>query len=121
MLRLRLGLVLVKAVGYYEYKQNIMPTLTTGRNRMFYFFLQQLIRVIYTILIILKSVCLYVGVRKLQGAIIARSSREMYLTVRIVGQCILSRVRVSVRSSSFFIREKHPYTIAKGQSRASFY
>ena len=38
MLRLRLGLVLVKAVGYYEYKQNIMPTLTTGRNRMFYFF-----------------------------------------------------------------------------------
>ena len=120
MLRLRLGLVLVKAVGYYEYKQNIMPTLTTGRNRMFYFFLQQLIRVIYTI-IILKSVCLYVGVRKRQGAIIARSSREMYLTVRIVCQCILSRVRVSVRSSSFFIREKHPYTIAKGQSRASFY
>ena len=38
---------------------------------------------IYTI-ILLKSVCLSVGVRKRQVAIIALSSREMYLTVRIV-------------------------------------
>ena len=56
---------------------------------------------IYTI-ILLKSV----GVRKLQVAILARSSREMSLTVRIVWQYILSRVCVSVRPS-FFIREKH--------------
>ena len=38
---------------------------------------------IYTI-ILLKSVCLSVGVRKLQVAILALSSREMYLTVHIV-------------------------------------
>ena len=49
---------------------------------------------IYTI-IFLKSV----GVRKLQVACLARSSREMSLTVRIVWQYILSRVRVSVRPS----------------------
>ena len=53
-------------------------------------------------------VCLSVGVRKLQVAILARSSREMFLTVRIVWQYILSRVCISVRSSNFFIREKHP-------------
>ena len=47
------------------------------------------------------SVSLSVGVRKLQVAILARSSREMSLTVRIVGQYILSRVRVSVRPSIF--------------------
>ena len=35
-------------------------------------------------IIFLKSVCLSVGVRKLQVAILARSSWEMYLTVRIV-------------------------------------
>ena len=35
-------------------------------------------------IILLKSVCLSVGVRKLQVAILARSSREMSLTVRIV-------------------------------------
>ena len=46
-----------------------------------------------------------VGVRKLQIAILAW---EMSLTVRIVWQYILSRVRVSVRPSNFFIREKHP-------------
>ena len=40
-------------------------------------------------------------------AILARSSREMYLTVRIVWQYILSRVRVSVRPSIFFLCEKH--------------
>ena len=41
------------------------------------------ILIIYNI-IILKSVCLSVGVRKLQFAILARSSREMSLTVHIV-------------------------------------
>ena len=51
---------------------------------------------IYTI-ILLKSV----GVRKLQVAIIARLSREMSLTVRIVWQYILSPVRVSIRPSIF--------------------
>ena len=39
--------------------------------------------------------------RKLQVAIIARLSREMSLTVRIVGQYILARVRVSIRPSIF--------------------
>ena len=39
--------------------------------------------IIYTI-ICLKSVCLSVSVSKLQAAIIAPSSREMSLTVRIV-------------------------------------
>ena len=42
-----------------------------------------IILIIYTI-ILLKSVCLSVGVRKLQIAILARSPREMTLTVRIV-------------------------------------
>ena len=42
---------------------------------------------IYTI-ICLKSVCLSVSVRKLQVAILARSSREMSLTDRIVWQYI---------------------------------
>ena len=49
----------------------------------------------------------YVGVRKRQVAILARSSREMSLTVRIVWQYILSRVRVSIRPSNFFIRENY--------------
>ena len=47
--------------------------------------------IIYTVILIMPvcmsvclSVCLYVGVRELQVAILARSSREMYLTVRIV-------------------------------------
>ena len=65
---------------------------------------------IYTI-ILHKSVCLSypsVGVRKLQVAILAQSSREMSLTDRIVWQYILSRVRVSVRPSNFFLREKLP-------------
>ena len=61
----------------------------------------------YTI-ILHKSVCLSVGVRKLQDAILARSSREMSLNDRIVWQYILSRVRVSVRPSNFCIREKPP-------------
>ena len=38
---------------------------------------------------------------KLQGTILARSSREMYLTVCIVWKYILSRVLVSVRPSNF--------------------
>ena len=52
--------------------------------------------IIYTI-ILLKSV----GVRKRQIAILVRSSRDMSLTVRIVGKHILSGVRVSVRPSNF--------------------
>ena len=44
---------------------------------------------------------MYVGVFKLQVAILARSSREMSLTDRIVLQYILSRVRVSVRLAMF--------------------
>ena len=40
-------------------------------------------QLIYTI-ILLKYVCLSVGVSKLQVAILARSSREMSLTVHIV-------------------------------------
>ncbi len=59
---------------------------------------------IYTI-ILLKSLCLSVGVRILQVAILARSSREMYLTVRIVWQYILSRVRVLVRHINFYMRK----------------
>ena len=57
---------------------------------------------IYTI-ILRKSV----EVSKLQVAILARSSREMSQTVRIVCKHILSQVRVSGRPSNFFIREKH--------------
>ena len=52
---------------------------------------------IYTIILhksVCLSVCLSVGVRKLQVAILARFSREMSLTVRIVWEYILSRVRV---------------------------
>ena len=56
--------------------------------------------VIYTIILLIS-----VGVRKLQVAILARSSREMYLTVRIVRQYILSRVRASVRPSMFYTRK----------------
>ena len=55
---------------------------------------------IYTI-ILHKSVCVSVGVRKLQVAILARSPREMSLTDRILPRYILSRVRVSVRPSNF--------------------
>ena len=40
-----------------------------------------------------------------QTAILARSSREMSLTFRIVWQYILSRVRVSIRPSNFFTRK----------------
>ena len=54
-----------------------------------------------------KSVCMSVcRCSKLQVAILARSSREMSLTVRIVWKYILSRVRVSVRPSN--LCEKHP-------------
>ena len=49
-----------------------------------------------------------VSVRKLQVVILARSSRKMSLTIRIVWQYIQSRVLVSVRPSNFFIREKLP-------------
>ena len=55
---------------------------------------------IYTI-IFHKPVCLSVGVRKLQVAILARSSREMSLADRNHPRYILSRVRISVRPSNF--------------------
>ena len=51
---------------------------------------------IYTIILLIS-----VGVRKLQVAILARSTREMSLTVRIVWQYILSWVRASIRPSIF--------------------
>ena len=54
--------------------------------------------VIYTI-ICLKSACLSAF------AILARASREMSLTVRIVSQYIPSRVHVSVRPSIFYTRK----------------
>ena len=54
-----------------------------------------------------KYVYLSVGVSKLQVAILARSSREMYQTVHIDWQYILSWVRVSIRPSTFFISEIH--------------
>ena len=61
-------------------------------------------RVIYTI-ILAKSVCLSVGVIKLQVAILARACRELSQTFRIDRQYILSRVRVSLRPSNCFICE----------------
>ena len=70
-------------------------------------------------IILLKPVCLYVGVRKLQVVILARSSREMYLTIRIVRQYILSLVRISVQPSNFFIREKHPKRLGNRVASAS--
>ena len=54
---------------------------------------QTLIMIIYTIIILLKSV----AVSRLQVAILARLSREMSQTVRIDWKHILSRVRISVR------------------------
>ena len=57
-------------------------------------------RLVYTI-ILHKSL----AVSNLQVAILARSSREMSQTVRIDWKHFLSRVRVSVRPSNFFIRE----------------
>ena len=58
--------------------------------------------VVYTV-ILHKSVCLRT---QTAGRILARSSREMSLTDRILPRYILSRVRVSVRLSNFVIREK---------------
>ena len=53
--------------------------------------------------------CVGIGERGLQTlwevSILARSSREMSLTVHIVWQYILSRVRVSVRPSNFYMRK----------------
>ena len=66
---------------------------------------------IYTI-ILLKSVCLSVGVRKRQAAILARSSRTMCLTVRIVRQYIRSQVLVSVRPR-FFLYAKNPQNLGE--------
>ena len=71
-----------------------------------------MVEIIYTI-ICLKSVCLSVwrrsqtaGRNSCSIASGARSAREMSQTDRIVWQYILSRVRISVRPSIFFIREK---------------
>ena len=70
---------------------------------------------IYTI-ILLKSVCLSVGVRKLLVAMLARSSRVMSLTVRIDWRYILSRVSVSVRPRIFLyaknIQNYREYSLA---------
>ena len=63
---------------------------------------------IYTI-ICLKSV----GVRSLQVAILARSSREMSLTDRILPRYILSRVRVSVRPRIFLYAKKTQAILAR--------
>ena len=52
-------------------------------------------------LVLLKSVCLSVAVRKLQVVILARSSREISETVRIDCHSFLSRIRISVRPSTF--------------------
>ena len=68
----------------------------------------------FYIIILLK----YVGVRKLQVAILARSPREMSQTDRIVWKHILSRVRVCVRPSICFIREKKTKPIAITESPA---
>ena len=67
------------------------------------------------------QVCLSVCVRKLRVAILARSSREMSLTVCIVWQYILSRVRVSVQPSNFFICEKHSKPRGNRAASASVY
>ena len=64
--------------------------------------------VIYTIFFLSLSV----GVRKLQVAILARSSREISLTVRMVWQYILSRVCVSVRPS-IFLYEKNTQNLGE--------
>ena len=47
-----------------------------------------------------------VAVRKLQIAILARSSREMSQTIRIDWHSLLSRVRISVRPRNFVIAMK---------------
>ena len=83
--------------------RKVIPVLKNQRKRS----LNHPILSIYTI-ICLKSVSLSVDVRRLQVAILARSPREISQTDRIVWQYILSRVRISVRPSIFFIREKHP-------------
>ena len=53
-------------------------------------------------------ICLSVAVRKLQITILAGSSREISQTVRIDCHSFLSRVRISVRPSKFFIGKKYP-------------
>ena len=65
------------------------------------------------------QVTLFKGaVSKLQVAILAQSSWEMSQTVRIDWKHFLSRVRISVRPRHFWIREKHPKTIANTESPA---
>ena len=69
-------------------------------------------------LFIYTIICLkYIVIRKLQAAILARSPREISQTDRIVWKHILSRVRVSVRPRSCFIREK-PKPIVNTESPA---
>ena len=54
-----------------------------------------------------------VDVRKLQVAILARSSREMSQTDRILPRYILSRVRVSLRPRIFLYAKKPQTTVAR--------
>ena len=60
-----------------------------------------------------------VAVRKLQVAILARSSQEMSQTVRIDCRSFLSRVRISVWPNNFCIGEKQPNTIVETESPAN--
>ena len=62
---------------------------------------------IYTIFL-LKYVFLPFRVRKLQGVIITRSSREISQTIRFDWHSFLSRVRISVRASTFLIGDPPP-------------
>ena len=59
---------------------------------------------------------MYVVVRKLHVAILARSPWEMSQTGPFDCLSFLSRVCISVRCSNFFKGEKHPKTIAKNES-----
>ena len=75
------------------------------------------VRSVITSIIFLKSV----GVRKLQVAILARSFREMYQTVRIDWKHIMSRVRVSVRPRILLYPKKHQKPRGNQAASASVY
>ena len=62
-------------------------------------------------IICLKSVCLSGDVRRMQFAILDRSTREMSQTDRNHPRYFLSRVRVSIRPRTFCIREKPQTTV----------
>ena len=65
---------------------------------------------------VFESVCLFVVVRKLQVAILARLSRDISQTVRIDCHSFISRVRISVQPSKFFIGES-TQTLSRKPSR----